>query len=47
MCRSIMKDRQRDRSVIAFLTLGELGALGANPFRAGEVTLAKGKRPKG
>jgi len=27
--------------VIAFLNLGELGVLGANPFRAGESTRAK------
>ena len=27
--------------MIAFLTLGELGVLGANPFRAGEQTRAK------
>ena len=27
--------------MIAFLTLGELGVLGANPFRAGKSTRAK------
>ena len=30
--------------MIAFLTLGELGVLGANPFRAGEQTRAKGAK---
>jgi hypothetical protein len=30
--------------MIAFLTLGELGVLGANPFRAGEQTRAKGTK---
>jgi len=33
--------------VIAFLTLGELGVLGANPFRAGESTRAKDAKVKG
>ena len=30
--------------MIAFLTLGELGVLGANPIRAGELNRAKGAK---
>ena len=33
--------------MIGFLTLGVLGVLGANPFRAGEYTRAKDAKVKG